>query len=144
MIFLCVSHDASCGVCLDPPEQNLSQLKVYVQFMSYQTFTCEISISQVHGFDRWYIWLVSIVGHQLISVNQASDVTSGRRPAHLGTEAVQALHWGGRWYRPRYWRERRRQNELRMRRKILCGSIRNHQEITSGKTCKKKVSHKSR
>lgn len=60
--------------------------------------TCEISISQVHGLDGGDFWMVSVEGLQLISVNQSSDVTSGRHPAHLGTEAIQALDCGMQWY----------------------------------------------
>lgn len=89
------------------PRKIVVEVKVYrlnvctasTNILDYQTFTCEISISQIDGFDRWYFWLVSIVGLQFISVNQPSDVTSGWQPAHHGTEAIQALHCSRRWHR---------------------------------------------
>lgn len=86
-------------------------------------FTCEISISQVHGFDRWCIRLLTIVCLQLISVNEPSDVTSGWQPAHLGTEAIQALHCGRRQYSLRYYSQREAKLvNMRDWREDYCGS----------------------
>lgn len=52
-------------------------MEVWEGFIKYHVCTCELFM-RVQGFDRRQGWVISVIGLQLVSVNQSSDVIDGR------------------------------------------------------------------